>query len=160
MRVTVLAIGRLKAGPERELFERYAKRSGAMGPALGLSPVEWREFDESRARQSDTRRAEEGKALLAAAPKGAVILALDERGKSPSSEAFAAEIGKFRDGGAAGLTFVIGGPDGLHEAVRAAARSLIGFGAMTWPHQLICVMLAEQIYRAFSILAGHPYHRE
>ena len=110
--------------------------------------------------KATTRRAEEGKALLAAAPKGAVILALDERGKSPSSEAFAAEIGKFRDGGAAGLTFVIGGPDGLHEAVRAAARSLIGFGAMTWPHQLIRVMLAEQIYRAFSILAGHPYHRE
>ena len=160
MRIFVLAVGRMKAGPERELLERYVKRIAALAPNLGLAPVEWRELDESRARQTEARRADEAKALLAAIPKGAVIVALDERGRSPGSEAFAAEIAKWRDGAVPALAFVIGGPDGLDDSLRAAARSLISFGAMTWPHQLVRVMLGEQIYRACSILAGHPYHRE
>jgi 23S rRNA (pseudouridine1915-N3)-methyltransferase len=160
LRLVILSVGRMKAGPERELLERYVKRISALGPSLGLAPVEWKEFDESRARQGETRRAEEGKTLLAALPKGAVLMALDERGKSPPSETFAADIGRWRDGGSPALAFVIGGPDGLDENVRAAARALISFGAMTWPHQLVRVMLGEQIYRACSILAGHPYHRE
>lgn len=150
----------MKAGPERELLERYVKRIAALGPNLGLAPVEWREFEESRARQTDARRAEEGKALLAAIPKGAAIIAFDERGRSPGSEAFAAEIAKLRDGATPALAFVIGGPDGLDESIRAMARSLVSFGAMTWPHQLVRVMVGEQLYRACSILAGHPYHRE
>jgi len=132
----------------------------AMAPQLGLAPVEWREFDESRARQTDARRVEEAKALLAATPKGAALVALDERGKSPSSQAFADDIAKARDAAAPAYVFLIGGPDGLDESVRASARVLIGFGAMTWPHQLVRVMLGEQIYRACSILAGHPYHRQ
>jgi len=160
LRIFVLAVGRMKAGPERELLERYVKRIAALAPNLGLAPLEWRELDESRARQTETRRADEAKALLAAIPKGAVIVALDERGRSPGSEAFAAEIAKLRDGAAPALVFVIGGPDGLDDSLRGAARLLISFGAMTWPHQLVRVMLGEQIYRACSILAGHPYHRE
>lgn len=150
----------MKAGPERELLARYQQRVTALAPQLGLAPVEWREFDESRARYTEARRAEEAKTLLTAAPKGAPLVALDERGASPSSEAFAAEIARARDGATQAYVFVIGGADGLDESVRAASRSLVGFGAMTWPHQLARVMLAEQLYRACSILARHPYHRE
>ncbi len=160
MRLVILAVGRMKAGPERELLERYVKRIAGIAPALGLAPVEWREFDESRARQTEARRADEARTLLAAVPKGATLVALDERGRSPGSETFAAEIAKWRDGSVPALAFVIGGPDGLDESVRGAARMLVCFGAMTWPHQLARVMLAEQIYRACSILSGHPYHRE
>jgi 23S rRNA (pseudouridine1915-N3)-methyltransferase len=150
----------MKAGPERELLAKYQQRIGALAPQLGLAPVEWREFDESRARQTDARRGEEAKTLLAAASKGAWIVALDERGKSPSSEAFSADLARARDGATPTYVFIVGGPDGLDESVRGAARSLLSFGAMTWPHQLVRVMLAEQIYRACSILAGHPYHRQ
>jgi 23S rRNA (pseudouridine1915-N3)-methyltransferase len=160
LRIAILAVGRMKAGPERELLARYQQRVAALAPQLGLAPVEWREFDESRARNTDARRAEEAKTLLAAAPRGATIVALDERGKSPSSEAFSAEIARARDGATPAYVFIVGGPDGLHESARAAARSLLSFGAMTWPHQLARVMLAEQLYRACSILARHPYHRE
>ena len=159
MRLSILTIGRMKAGPERELWDRYAKRISAIAPGLGLAPVEWREFEESRARRTEERRAEEAKVLLAAAPKGAVLVALDERGVSPSSEDFAAAIGKARDGAVPAYVFVIGGPDGLDASVRTQARATISFGAMTWPHQLARVMLGEQIYRALSILSGHPYHR-
>ena len=159
MRLSILTIGRLKAGPERELWDRYAKRIAAIAPGLGLAPVEWREFEESRARRTEERRAEEAKILLAAAPKGGLIVALDERGASPSSEHFAAGIGKARDGSVPAYVFVIGGPDGLDESVRAQARATISFGAMTWPHQMVRVMLGEQIYRALSILSVHPYHR-
>ena len=159
MRLSILTIGRMKAGPERELWDRYAKRISAIAPSLGLAPVEWREFEESRARRTEERRAEEAKILLAAAPKGGLIVALDERGASPSSEHFAAGIGKARDGSVPAYVFVIGGPDGLDESVRAQARATISFGAMTWPHQMVRVMLGEQIYRALSILSGHPYHR-
>ncbi len=150
----------MKSGPERELLERYRQRVDALAPQLGLAPVEWREFDESRARSADARRAEEAKTLLASSPKGATLVALDERGKSPSSETFSAEISRARDGGTPAWAFVIGGPDGLDASVRAAARLVLSFGAMTWPHQFARVMLAEQIYRACSILARHPYHRE
>ena len=160
MRTAILAIGRMKAGPERELLARYQQRVAALAPQLGLAPVEWREFEEGRARQTGARRAEEARTLLAAAPKGARIVALDERGKSPSSEAFSAEIARARDGSVPAYVFIVGGPDGLDESVRAAAASLVSFGAMTWPHQLVRVLSAEQIYRACSILARHPYHRE
>jgi 23S rRNA (pseudouridine1915-N3)-methyltransferase len=150
----------MKAGPERELLARYQQRIAALAPQLALAPVEWREFDESRARQTEARRADEAKILLAAAAKGAHVVALDERGRSPSSEAFSAEIARARDGATPAYVFLVGGPDGLDESVRSAARSIVSFGAMTWPHQLARVMLAEQIYRACSILARHPYHRE
>ena len=160
MRLTIAAIGRMKAGPEREVLQRYVKRIAGLAPSQGLAPVEWREFDESRARAVETRRADEAKALLGALPKGGEFVAFDERGASPGSEAFANEIARARDHGVAALAFFIGGPDGLDPSLRAAARAVVSFGAMTWPHQLARVMAGEQIYRALTILAGHPYHRE
>jgi 23S rRNA (pseudouridine1915-N3)-methyltransferase len=158
VKLVVAAVGRLKAGPERELFDRYAKRAAALGPSLGAQ-LEFREFEESRARDAALRVAEEGRALLAAAPKGAVIAALDERGAALTTAAWAQEIAAARDGGQPAYALLIGGPDGLDETVRGAARRVVAFGAMTWPHQLVRVMAAEQIYRIFTLLAGHPYHR-
>ena len=159
MRLTVVAVGRMKAGPERELWDRYVRRLAGMASALGVTPVEWREVEEGRARGVDERRAEEARAILAAAPKGGWLAALDERGAALTSAQWAGEIGKARDGATSSYTVAIGGPDGLDPSLRAAARAVLSFCAMTWPHQIVRVMAAEQLYRAFSILAGHPYHR-
>jgi 23S rRNA (pseudouridine1915-N3)-methyltransferase len=159
LRLTIIAVGRMKAGPERELMERYAKRLAGLAPTLGFPQVDWRELDEGRARGMAERRAEEGRAILAAAPKGAWLALLDERGAALTSEQWAAEIGKALDASVPAYAIAMGGPDGHDPALRASARSLVSFGAMTWPHQLVRVMAAEQLYRALSILAGHPYHR-
>jgi 23S rRNA (pseudouridine1915-N3)-methyltransferase len=159
LRLTILAVGRMKSGPERDLLGRYVKRLAGLAPSLGFTSVDWRELDEGRARRMEERRAEEARAILAAAPKGAWLTLLDERGAALTSEQLAAEIGKARDSAIPAYAVVIGGPDGLDPALRAAARSIVSFGAMTWPHQLVRVMAGEQLYRALSILAGHPYHR-
>ena len=159
MRLILLGVGRLKAGPERELSARYLERAAAAARTARLTGFESREIDESRARRPEDRKADEAKALAALVPPGALVMALDERGRSMSSQTFADEIGRCRDGGAPALALVIGGPDGLDETFRASARWTLAFGAMTWPHQLVRVMAAEQIYRAITILAGHPYHR-
>jgi len=153
------AVGRLKAGPERELATRYLERARAACRSVGLTGLDVREFEESRARRSEDRKAEEARALEALAGVGARIVAFDERGAQASSEAFAAQIARARDEGAPAFTMILGGPDGLDEALRRRAHAVIAFGAMTWPHQLARVMAAEQIYRATTILAGHPYHR-
>ncbi len=149
----------MKAGPERVLLDRYAKRLAAIAPGLGFSQIEWREVPEGRAGRAEERKAEEARALRAAAPKGAKIVALDERGAALSSAQWAAEIGKARDGAVPAYAVIIGGPDGLDADFRVSAHAVLSFGAMTWPHQLVRVMVAEQLYRALSILAGHPYHR-
>jgi len=149
----------MKAGPERELLARYAERASALGPSVGVSRVDWREVDEGRAGLARDRRVEESRAILGAVPKGGWLAALDERGAALTSAQWAAEIGRARDASVPAYAVVIGGPDGLDPALRSAARSVVSFGAMTWPHQLVRVMAAEQIYRALSILAGHPYHR-
>jgi 23S rRNA (pseudouridine1915-N3)-methyltransferase len=159
VRLAIIAIGRMKAGPERELVGRYVKRVAALAPSVGVSRVEWREFDESRARRMEDRRLEESKAIVAATPKDAWLTLLDERGAILTSQQWAAEIGQAKDGSVSDYVIAIGGPDGFDPTLRARARSIIGFGAMTWPHQLVRVMASEQIYRALSILAGHPYHR-
>ncbi|GLK77968.1 ribosomal RNA large subunit methyltransferase H [Methylopila jiangsuensis] len=159
MRVVVAAVGRLKAGPERELVARYLERAGQMGRGVALGPPEVVELDESRARRPDDRKRDEAAALLAALDPKLLIYALDEGGRSPSSEAFAADLGRRRDDGAAGVAFVIGGADGLAPEFLARATARLAFGAMTWPHQIVRVLLAEQLYRASTILAGHPYHR-
>jgi 23S rRNA (pseudouridine1915-N3)-methyltransferase len=159
LRLTVVAVGRLKAGPERELFARYVERVGALAAHVGISGVDWREVAEGRAGRLEDRRAEEARAILAAAPKGGWLAVLDERGASLTSAQWSAEIARARDGSVPAYAIVIGGPDGLDPTLRAAARSVISFGAMTWPHQLVRVMAAEQLYRALSIIAGHPYHR-
>jgi len=159
MRLVLACVGRLKAGAERELVLRYLERSRASGRALGLHPVDMVEVAESAARRPEDRMAEEAAGLLALCPPGAAVIALDPRGQHLASEAIAADIARRRDGGTPALCFVIGGADGLAETVRMRADKLLAFGAATFPHQLVRVMLAEQVYRATTILAGHPYHR-
>ncbi len=159
MRLALICVGRMKAGPERELFERYFKRLAEASRAVGISSVDLREIPESRARRPEDRRVEESAAIRAAAPAGSALVALDERGQSPTSEQWAADLAATRDASRPTYAVVIGGPDGLDPALRDAAHRTIGFGAMTWPHQLVRVMAAEQLYRAITILSGHPYHR-
>ena len=159
MRLVIAAVGRLKAGPERELVARYVERAGQLGRSLGLDAPEIIELEESRARRPEDRKRDEAERLRAALDARFSICALDERGKTVSSEAFAADVGRRRDDGAAGLAFVIGGADGFSAEFLAAADMRLAFGAMTWPHQIVRILLAEQIYRAATILARHPYHR-
>ena len=159
MRIVLLAVGRLKAGPERELCTRYMERAAAGARAIGLTSVEIREMSESRARRPLDRKAEEAAALTALVPAGGRIVALDETGRSLTSAAFADDVGRARDRGAPVYALVIGGADGLDETFRQQAGLVVSFGAMTWPHQIVRALAAEQIYRATTILAGHPYHR-
>jgi len=159
MKLILAAVGRLKAGPERELVTRYAERARAACRGVGLTGFDMREIEESRARRAEDRKAEEARALLALLPAGARMIALDERGKTMGSEDFALDLGRARDAGAGAYALLIGGPDGLDESLRAQAHLALAFGAMTWPHQIVRVLAAEQAYRALTILAGHPYHR-
>ncbi|WP_296707223.1 23S rRNA (pseudouridine(1915)-N(3))-methyltransferase RlmH [Rhodoblastus sp.] len=159
MKLLLLAIGRLKAGPERELVARYADRCVAGGRKIGFTGFEMREIDESRARRPEDRKAEEAAALAAALPQGARKICLDERGKSMTSEEFSRKLGEWRDAGTPACALVIGGPDGLDPALRDKADLTLAFGAMTWPHQIVRALAAEQLFRALTILSGHPYHR-
>lgn len=159
MLITLAAVGRLKAGPDRELYERFAGRIGAAGRGLGLS-FNLREISESRAGTASARKDQEAAAILEAAPAGAILVALDEGGRAMESRAFAAHIGNWRDSGGTNVIFAIGGADGHGSAVLERATLRLAFGAMTWPHQLVRIMLAEQLYRAVTILSGHPYHRD
>ena len=155
MKLTVAAVGRLKAGPEQILIDDYRARARAAGRSLALGPVDIIEVDERKARD----RAAQGARLLAHVPVGATAVTLDERGEALSSPAFAKLIGRERDGGCPEMVFLIGGPDGHSDEVRGATGYRLSLGPMVWPHMLARVMLAEQIYRAVSILAGTPYHR-
>jgi 23S rRNA (pseudouridine1915-N3)-methyltransferase len=159
MKLLLLAIGRLKAGPERELVARYAERCVVGGRKIGFTGFEMREIDESRARRPEDRKAEEAAALAAALPQGARKICLDERGKTMTSEEFSRKLGEWRDAGAPACALVIGGPDGLDPAFRDKADLTLAFGAMTWPHQIVRALAAEQLFRALTILSGHPYHR-
>ena len=159
MRIILAAIGRLKAGPERDLCARYMERAAASARSVGLTGVEFREIEEGRARRPEDRKAEEARAIRALIPAGARLVLLDERGKSVGSEAFAQDIGRVRDSGTSAFVLAIGGPDGFDPQLRAEAHQVLAFGAMTWPHQLVRIMASEQIYRAMTILSGHPYHR-
>lgn len=151
MKLWLAAVGRAKPGPELELFQQYARR---LTPPLSL-----REVEEKRPLPVAERKSREAELLLAAIPAGAVVVALDERGKSPGSEDFAQRLGRWRDDGVGDVAFLIGGADGHGEAVRARADLLLSFGAMTWPHMLVRAMVVEQLWRAQAILSGHPYHR-
>ena len=151
MRITIAAVGRDKAGPARDLFQTYTKRLPW--------PVDLREVEEKRPLPALQLKAREAELLLAAVPADAFIIALDGRGKTLSSEDLAARFGAWRDEGRRDVAFLIGGADGLDRAVLDAAGLALSLGAMTWPHMLVRPMLAEQLYRAWSILEGHPYHR-
>jgi 23S rRNA (pseudouridine1915-N3)-methyltransferase len=152
VRVHLLAVGRLRRGPEKALVDDYLDRFARTGRAVGLPPVAVTEVE------ARGGMAAEAEALLRAIPSGAALCVLDERGRALASPEFARQIGEWRDG-ARDACFVIGGADGLDPALRARADLAISFGAAVWPHVLVRVMLAEQLYRVASILAGSPYHR-
>ncbi len=159
MRLVVISIGRLKQGPEQELAERYRERFDDIGRKLGFRGLSIHEIPESRGRDPATRIGEEAAAILAAIPAKSTLVALDERGDNIDSAAFARQLGRWRDEQVADTIFMIGGADGLSPDLRRKAKLGIAFGSATWPHQMVRVMLLEQIYRAATILAGHPYHR-
>jgi 23S rRNA (pseudouridine1915-N3)-methyltransferase len=159
MRLLVAAVGRLKQGPERELAERYRKRAEQTGRRIGFRDTEVMEIRESRAQEAGKRMIEESIALANVIPDKAITLILDERGEGLDSATLASRLGRWRDDGRPAAVFIIGGDDGLAPSFRDKASMRIAFGAATWPHQLVRVMLLEQLYRAVSILSGHPYHR-
>jgi 23S rRNA (pseudouridine1915-N3)-methyltransferase len=160
MRLLLICVGRPRAGPERDLAARYVERAAAAGRAIGFSGVELREAGESRAARPDDRKREEAQAIRGWLMPRANVIALDENGKQMTSRGLATELGRARDQGIVSAAFVIGGPDGLEPAFLASASLTLSLGAMTWPHQLVRIMAAEQIYRAVTILSGHPYHRD
>jgi 23S rRNA (pseudouridine1915-N3)-methyltransferase len=158
LRIAIAAVGRMKNGPERELVARYLERAQGSGKPLALTGFDVTELGESRAGSAASRKAEEARGLRAALPEGMLVM-LDERGKSISSEAFATQIGRWRDDGRPAASFIIGGADGIDPDFVRSADLVLSFSPMVWPHQLVRIMLAEQLYRATTILAGHPYHR-
>ena len=151
MKLTIACIGRSPRGPERDLYEHYAHR---IRWALAL-----RELEEKKKLPAAQLKLREGELLLAAAPAGAVLVALDRRGKTVDSQGFADRLARWRDNSVADVAFLLGGAEGHAEALLKKADLVLSFGAMTWPHLLARAMLAEQIYRAQQLLAGHPYHR-
>ncbi len=155
MRLHLCVVGRLRAGPERALVEDYLARLERTGRPLGLGPVQEHEVEDKRG----GGMAAEGALLTRAIPEGAALCVLDERGKVLSSPEFAQALAGWRDGGRQDAAFVIGGADGVDPSLRGRADLAISFGRMVWPHMLVRVMLAEQLYRAATILAGSPYHR-
>jgi 23S rRNA (pseudouridine1915-N3)-methyltransferase len=152
MRVTVAAVGRERAGPSRALFEEYSKRCPW--------PIRLVEITARGGLPIERRLAEEAERLLQALPRDAVTIALDEHGRDLDSAEFARRIAAWQTEGRSELGFLIGGPDGLGRAALERADAILALGRMTWPHRLVRVLLAEQLYRASAILAGHPYHRD
>lgn len=150
----------MKQGPERELVARYLDRAIASGKALGLTGFSVTELAESRASSAASRKSEEARTLHEHLPGSVTVVTLDEHGSVMGSEDFARKIGRWRDDGAQSVSFVIGGADGLDPAFLKQSALTLSFSPLTWPHQLVRIMLAEQLYRATTILSGHPYHRE
>ena len=152
MRISLVAVSRMKAGPAQDLYELYAQR------------LRWRitlkEVEEKRSLPPEALKEQEGALILAALPRGARVVALDEGGKEMTSRDFAGLLGRWQDEAVQDLAFVIGGADGLSKEVRGAADLILSLGRLTWPHMLVRGLLAEQLFRAESILAGHPYHRD
>ena len=155
MKIHLCAVGRLRAGPERALVDDYLDRFGKTGRSLGLGPAVEHEVEDKK----NLGMQAEGALLARVIPSGAVLVVLDERGRMLTSPEFAAVLAGWRDTGQQNAAFVIGGADGIDPLQRAKADLAISFGAMVWPHMLVRVMLAEQLYRAATILAGLPYHR-
>jgi 23S rRNA (pseudouridine1915-N3)-methyltransferase len=156
LRVHVCAIGRIRADqPERAIFEDYHMRFNRTGKPLALGPMYETEIEDKKGGGMEA----EADLLLRAVPSGALLVTMDERGKVMSSPEFAAQLARWRDAGRQDVAFVIGGADGIAPGLRDRADFSISFGRMVWPHMLVRVMLAEQLYRAATILAGGPYHR-
>ncbi|MEM6462741.1 MAG: 23S rRNA (pseudouridine(1915)-N(3))-methyltransferase RlmH [Pseudomonadota bacterium] len=159
MQVTIFAVGRMKSGPEKELAARYLDRFSACGSSLGLSFNGVVEMPESRAAEADARKREEYAVLKKKLPSDTALIALDEHGQNIESTQFSRILSTLNDSGQRNLGIAIGGADGHDRQLLDAAQQTIAFGKMTWPHQIVRILLAEQLYRASTILAGHPYHR-
>lgn len=159
MRIVVAAVGRLKKGPETELSERYAKRAAQTGRSLGLRGIDIIEIRESRADDAGKRMIEESIALANIIPQRAAVVLLDAKGENLDSASLAARLAKWRADDRPAAVFMIGGADGLAPSLRDKAELRLAFGTATWPHQMVRIMLLEQLYRATTILTGHPYHR-
>ncbi|MCC6007903.1 MAG: 23S rRNA (pseudouridine(1915)-N(3))-methyltransferase RlmH [Rhodobacteraceae bacterium] len=155
MRLQISAVGRLRSGPEADLVETYARRLDKVGRGVGLGPLSLIEVEDRKGGGP----AEEARLLERSLPEGAFVVALDERGRKLGSEELAEELARRRDTGTTCTAFLLGGADGLSTALRLRADTELSFGSMVWPHALARVMLAEQLYRAATILAGLPYHR-
>lgn len=152
MNIQIIAVGRMKKCPELDLMNTYLKRCPWTVKVI--------EVEEKRPLKGTERMAREGELLLKAIPEGATIIALDERAKQLRSTNFANKIRDWQDQGVANLVFLIGGADGYDKKVKDQAHTLISFGDMTWPHMMVRAMLSEQLYRASTILSGHPYHKD
>lgn len=152
MRIHIIAVGRAKRGPEKDLFDAYLGRM--------RWPVKLHEVEEKKPLSGPELKAREADLLLGALPDGAVVIALDERGKALGSVDLSRRLSDWQDMGRAEIAFIIGGADGLDDRVRQRAELTLNFGKLTWPHMLVRAMLAEQVYRCQQIQAGHPYHRE
>nr|WP_319385623.1 23S rRNA (pseudouridine(1915)-N(3))-methyltransferase RlmH [uncultured Roseibium sp.] len=159
MRFTLSCVGKMKAGAEKDLLERYLDRARKTGRGLGISDIRVVELAESRAQRPEDRKSEEAQALLGAAPGASRIVALDENGKNLTSADFSDRLESWKDQGISDVVFAIGGADGHGSELIARADLKLALGAMTWPHQIARILLAEQIYRAMTIQSGHPYHR-
>ena len=159
MRIIVAAVGRLKRGSETELSDRYRKRAAQTGRQLGLRDVEIIEIRESRADDAAKRMLEESIALANVIPPGSATVLLDGKGENIDSAGLAGLLAQWRADDRPAAVFLIGGADGLAASLSGKAELRLSFGAATWPHQLVRVMLLEQLYRAATILTGHPYHR-
>lgn len=158
MDIHIIAVGHAKAGPERELFEHYLSRITAQGRQAGIGAIDLHEVAEPKRLPSAQRKAAEGQRLLDALPAKTHIVVLDEHGKQIASGAFAERMRSWQDGGQ-NIAFLIGGADGLSDEVLSKAHERLALGPMTWPHMLARVLVAEQLYRAITLLTGHPYHR-
>jgi len=156
MKLEVIALGRLRASPERALIDDYLDRAEKSGRGIGLAPVSERELEPRGASDPDI----ESQALAEAAAGAERVCLLDERGKALSSREFAAMLARWRDEGAGGAAFLIGGADGVRQDALPRVDAAVSFGRLTWPHKLARVMLAEQLYRGVTILTGSPYHRD
>jgi 23S rRNA (pseudouridine1915-N3)-methyltransferase len=159
MRILIAAVGRLKQGAERDLAADYRKRAAAIGKSAGWRDIELIEIRESRARDAERRRIEESIAIASVIPERAVAALLDAGGENLDSVRFATLLRQWRAEDRSATCFIIGGADGITASLRERAKVRLAFGAATWPHQLVRIMLLEQLYRAGTILAGHPYHR-
>jgi 23S rRNA (pseudouridine1915-N3)-methyltransferase len=159
MRILIAAVGRLKQGPERDLAERYRKRAVDFGRKIGLQAFDIIEIRESRADNVERRMLEESIAIANIIPDRASTVILDERGSGMNSASFAGHLQDWRAQDKPAVVFIIGGADGLAPSLRDRADMALAFGALTWPHQFVRIMLLEQLYRAVTILGGHPYHR-
>lgn len=155
MRVHLCAVGRMRSGPERTLVDDYVTRFDRTGRALSLGPLTEHEVEDKKGGGMEA----EAELLSRAIPSGALVVVMDERGRVLSSPEFAEQLARWRDGGRQDVAFVIGGADGISPGLRDRADFAISFGRMVWPHMLVRVMLAEQLYRAANILSGGPYHR-